>query len=247
MARPASCGMAMPSPGQVPTSFHRGVSEVRFNSRWWIGADVLGNTDIIVVLDDDPASGETVRGFAWIDSNANSRRDSNEAGEVGRRVDLYRCGPPWGIAGSAVTQAPNGDYAISGLEAGEYQIGTPSAGVEFSNPGEDSVIYPSGFSNCVTVDGNQPSLGIGLLSADTPRVDITGFVWFDLDGTGFRRNDEPGDPGRSVTAYRCGEPWGIAGEAVTDANGGFPDRGCGPRCVSVWYPCYERVVWYRLA
>jgi len=50
---------------------------------------------------------------------------------------------------------------------------------------------------------------------------FTGFVWIDANADGTRDADESSDEGRMITLFRCSEPWGSVGSAITDGNGAF--------------------------
>ena len=106
-------------------------------------------------------SASQVVGIAWEDLDGDGVRDANEPRVAGRSVTLYRCGPPWGSAGTAITDA-TGSYVIGNLDPGDYQLGTPAHAPGFSPRGSDNDVYPNGFTSCVSVSGGA-DLGIGLL------------------------------------------------------------------------------------
>ena len=218
-----------------------GVEIVTFNSRYFVDGAAFGSTNIELQIPSDdsqptppsPATGGVLEGFVWLDANGDGHRDTEEAAEVGRDIDIFRCGPPWGVAASATSVAPMGRWRVTDLEPGEYQIGTEATGVEFSPVINDNLVFPNGFSNCVFVDDNAsgiaPEIGMGLLAvAATDNAGIRGRAWLDSNSDGVRDANESPDVGRSVTAFRCEAPWGSVGQAVTDAAGNFEISGVVP-------------------
>jgi len=124
---------------------------------WVRGAIFLATSDS---NGSGPAADE-ILGFAWVDSNGNGLRDVDESPDADRSVTLFRCGPPWGIAGSATT-GMDGSFVVDGLDEGEYQLGTAVPMDGFTQLGGDNDVHANGFTNCV-VAGSPGSVGIGVL------------------------------------------------------------------------------------
>ena len=204
-----------------------GVASVTFNSRYWLpGVTVAHDSiDVTVQLTALPTTpnGLSIAGFAWRDTNNDGRRNDAERADIDRDVTLYRCEPPWGIAGTATSAADSGAFEFTNLDVGKYQIGTPVEGTMFSPVGNDNVVSANGFSNCFDItNSNTPvSIGIGVVTASTEAVGLNGFAWIDASNDGIRDATESAYTGLLVTAYRCESPWGIAGTATTNADGRF--------------------------
>jgi len=212
-----------------------GVASVTFNSRYWLpGVTVAQDSiDVTVQLAEQQGTtpdGPSIAGFAWLDTDNDGHRGSAEGADIGRAVTLYRCEPPWGIAGTATSAGATGAFVFTGLDAGKYQIGTAATGAMFSPVGNDNVITANGFSNCFDIaeDSAPAVVGIGVLAASATAVGLNGFAWIDSSNDGIRDATEAADAGRMVTAYRCEAPWGIVGTATSDADGHFNITGVNP-------------------
>ena len=107
------------------------------------------------------------------------------------------------------------------MPSGSPLLGTPSADTEFSPLINDNLVYPNGFSNCVTADENPQQIGIGLLGAASSNPTLNGFSWIDTSNDGVRDPNETPNSGLEIIAYRCNAPWGIVGRATTDDDGAF--------------------------
>ena len=102
-------------------------------------------------------------GTVFTDVNGNGFDELSEPGVVGVRVTAFLCTPPFGVAGTAVSEGVDGTFSIADLAAGEYQIGvdlvgrTPTILQESIAGGND--LYPNGFTNCVDVPGEPVTVG----------------------------------------------------------------------------------------
>ena len=100
---------------------------------------------------------DNVVGKAFTDSNGDGLIDADEPGEVGLSFTLYHCAPPYGIAGVAVSMAPDGLFSFSNVAPGEYQLGVELGDrtVAPVRMGEMNAnqFYPNGFTNCAAVPG----------------------------------------------------------------------------------------------
>jgi len=200
------------------------IAEVTFNSRYFVDGVAFGSTtiDLVVPVVEPPSeNGATLEGFVWIDANVDGRRSDNEAADVGREITVYRCNVPWGIAATATSTAPLGRWRVDGLAPGEYQIGTPAAGVEFSPVVNDNSVHENGFSNCVNTNDNPDEIGMGIVPGANEGGGVRGFAWIDQNLDGRRDATEPAKPGLTVTAFRCEAPWGVAGSTTTGSDGTF--------------------------
>ena len=222
---------------------------VSFNSRYWLPGVTTPheNLDVVVTLVDvdeptnpptPPAppppgpSGSALGGYVWLDANGDGQRTANEAGDVDRLIQLFRCVPPWGIAATASSLAPDGVFSFAGVSPGEYQIGTDVPSLGFSPVGGDNQVFTNGFSNCFLFDGSPLALGVGVLG-DAPTAPesasrIVGFAWIDANADGVLAATEAPEVNREVTLFRCGPPWGSVGSATTDAAGRFEIDGLDP-------------------
>ena len=107
----------------------------------------------------------TVDGKAFTDSNGDGIIDAGEPGEAGLRFTLYHCAPPYGIAGVAVSTAPDGLFSFSNVDPGEYQLGVERNGRSIAPVKMGTMnanqFYPNGFTNCAAAPGGL--IGAGFL------------------------------------------------------------------------------------
>jgi|GEM_PF-486360 len=110
-------------------------------------------------------SSTEVQGKAYADLNGDGYIDDGEPGAPGIEFTLFRCAPPYGVAGVAVSTAPDGVFTFTNVEPGEYQLGVALDGrtVSQTRMGEADAnqFYPNGFTNCAAAPG--PVIGAGFI------------------------------------------------------------------------------------
>jgi hypothetical protein len=165
----------------------------------------------------------------WLDSNANGKQDSGEAGIANVTMTLFEedgVTPATDINGNpvaAVKTDANGNYLFDNLKPGNYIVIAKPAEEGYSvtqggaDPDEDSSDTDS---NCKSANGGFQTPAVTLTPGGEPGVKVDGDdessnstvdcglfrpvslgqrVWIDLNGDGKQDGGEPGVPGATVT------------------------------------------------
>ena len=168
--------------------------------------------------------------LVWFDSNGNGVADAGEPGLANVDVTVRWAGPDgvFGNADDIVTATKtdaNGNYTVSGLPAGSYQVTADSADVPAG-----SVLSTSANPLTVTL-----ASGASVTTADfgfKGNGSLGDTVWLDRDGNGAQNAGEPGIPGITVNLIWAGPDGNVATTAdnasyttTTNASGAYSFTG----------------------
>ena len=146
----------------------------------------------------------SITGTAFQDLNGNGKKDADDPGQSGWRIQLAQNGNVINVTDTTA----DGFYAFGKLAQGTYTL---------------SEVLQSGWVQTLPAGG---SYSVNLKNADVSGMDfgnkgnlsISGMKYYDLNGNGVQDKDEPGIPGQTVTLLDNGKE--IA-TATTGQDGGY--------------------------
>jgi len=182
----------------------------------WALAMTVSLISVLAVPTEGPADAQVdesaLGGTVWFDEDRDGIIDVDEAGLAGVRVNVWTALPEGSpdtlvqrtttdVDGKWSFDTPTGDYIVQWVTPDGYEL----------TRGPESAADPSGLSDVVTVQADQPaSVNTGFVLPGDPAdpgnsapVQLHGIVWSDGNGNGFVDGGEPGIDGVQVTILQA--------------------------------------------
>jgi hypothetical protein len=173
--------------------------------------------------------GASIGDRVWRDTDGDGIQDGNESGYSGVNISLTSCS---GNVLATTSSNGNGDYAFTGLAAGNYIVDFDAPSGASSSPfrsgddwGADSdADEGSGQTLCINLASNENKAGVdaGFVPSSGGGgggASIGDRVWRDANGNGIQNANESGWSGVAVSLMSCSG--NVLANTSTDSNGEY--------------------------
>ncbi|KGM18331.1 hypothetical protein MA47_08290 [Corynebacterium auriscanis] len=188
----------------------------------------VGLGDTVPHVDAGFVQHASISGIAFVDNDGDSKSTgASDSRLEGVKVVLYRVeenGDITRVPGREVTTGPDGAYSFDGVVPGNYRVrfvnevlDNEAVVAKDADADGGSDINTDGFTDTIEV---KPAIAYNNVDAGYVTTgNISGMVWDDNNGDGFRHDNELGRAGATVTLLSsAGE---VIAQTTTDSNGRY--------------------------